>query len=323
MKLSIVTTMYRSAPYLDEFYRRITATADSLTPDFEVVFVDDGSPDNSLAVALELQRRDSRVRVVELSRNFGHHAAMLTGLSHARGEQVFLIDCDLEEPPETLRQFAQIQTEQQADVVYGVQASRAGGWWDRFNGWLFYKLFRYLSTDPLPENVMTVRLMSRTYVQALVQHQETELQIGSLWVRTGFRQIPVAVVKKKKPTTTYNLSRRIAVAVNAITSSSNKPLVYIFYLGCLITMVSLIAAGMLMIQRLFVMRMQDGWVSLMVSLWLLGGLIIFCQGVLGIYLSKVFLESKRRPRVFIREIHEAPVPVACPPEPSPAGGIGT
>jgi putative glycosyltransferase len=305
MKLSIVTTMYRSAPYLGEFHRRVTAAALQLTSDFEIVFVEDGSPDNSLAVALELQRLDARVRVVELSRNFGHHAAMLTGLSQARGEQVFLIDCDLEEPPETLGRFAEVCREQHADVVFGVQASRAGGWWERFNGWVFYKVFHYLSTEPLPENVMTVRLMSRTYVQALVQHEETELQIGSLWVRTGFRQVAVPVVKKKRTTTTYNLSRRVAVAVNAITSSSNKPLVFIFYLGCLITVLATLAAGSLFVQRLFVPEMLPGWASLMVSLWLLGGLIIFCQGVLGIYLSKVFLESKRRPRVFIREIYES------------------
>src|SRR5262245_19207375 len=117
MKLSIVTTMYRSAPYLAEFHRRVAAAAAQLTHDIEVVLVDDGCPEGSLGVALELQRRDPRVRVIELSRNFGHHQAMMAGLSHARGEQVFLIDCDLEEPPELLLTFAQTRRERQADVV--------------------------------------------------------------------------------------------------------------------------------------------------------------------------------------------------------------
>ena len=328
MKLSIVTTLYRSAPYLGEFYRRVVAAAERLTPDFEIVFVDDGSPDNSLAVALGLQRRDPRVRVIELSRNFGHHLAMLTGLSHARGELVFLIDSDLEEPPETLLRFAEVRRERRADVVFGVQSRRVGGWWERLVGWGFYKVFRYLSTDPLPENVMTVRLMSRAYVQALVRHEETELQIGSLWVRTGFRQMAVPVAKAKRPTTSYSFSRRVAVAVNAITSSSNKPLVFIFYLGCLITALSALAVGVLFVERLFLIPMLDGWASLMASLWLLGGLIIFCQGVLGIYLSKVFLESKRRPRVFIREVHEPDGrPAAAPAArallaPAADGGVG-
>src|SRR2546430_13932014 len=105
MQVSIVTTMYQSAPYVDEFYRRASKEAERITPDLEIVFVNDGSTDQSLEVALALQKADARIRVVDLSRNFGHHKAMMTGLEHARGDLVFLIDVDLEEPPETLGPF--------------------------------------------------------------------------------------------------------------------------------------------------------------------------------------------------------------------------
>ena len=127
MRLSIVTTLYRSARHLDEFHARVSAAAARFTPDYEIVLVNDGSPDDSLAVALKLLERDDRVRIIDLARNFGHHKAMMTGLAEARGDLVFLIDSDLEEPPELLTEFAEAIHDGQADVVYGVQDQRRGG----------------------------------------------------------------------------------------------------------------------------------------------------------------------------------------------------
>src|SRR5262247_1354941 len=120
MKLSIVTTLYNSAPYLTEFHERVCAAAVQVSDDFEIVLVNDGSPDNSLAVALELHRKDPRVAIVDLSRNFGHHKAMMTGLAHARGDLVFLLDSDLEEEPELLQKFYDEMSRTGADVVFGV-----------------------------------------------------------------------------------------------------------------------------------------------------------------------------------------------------------
>src|SRR5262249_5600990 len=119
--LSIVATLYRSAPHLDQFYQRSVAAAEQLGRTFEIVLVNDGSPDDSLRVALEIHRRDPRVRVVDLSRNFGHHRAMMTGLRYARGERIFLIDSDLEVAPEVLAEFDAAFTREQVDVVFGVQ----------------------------------------------------------------------------------------------------------------------------------------------------------------------------------------------------------
>src|SRR3954471_8868653 len=126
MYLSIVTTMYQSAPYLKEFYERASAAARAITDEFEIIFVNDGSPDDSLEVAVSLFARDARVRVIDLSRNFGHHKAMMTGLAHARGELVFLIDSDLEEELEAVAGFYADLKDERADVVYGVQQKRKG-----------------------------------------------------------------------------------------------------------------------------------------------------------------------------------------------------
>ena len=305
MDLSIVTTLYYSSPYLESFHARARATAERITPDFEIVFVNDGSPDNSLAIALKLQQQDKHIRIVDLSRNFGHHKAMMTGLAHARGELVFLIDSDLEEEPELLETFHEKLRETGADVVFGVQHKRKGGWFERVSGALFFKAFNALSAYPLPRNVITARLMTRRYVWSLVRHQERETLAAGLWVLTGFDQVAVKVAKARNRTSTYNLRTKVSHFVNAITSFSSKPLVFIFYLGCFILLLSTIAALDLIIRRLFFGALLVGWPSLIISVWLLGGLTIFCLGVIGIYLSKIFIEVKQRPYTIVREVYEA------------------
>jgi putative glycosyltransferase len=302
--LSIVTTLYCSAPYVKEFYRRACSAAETVTPDYEIVFVHDGSPDDSFFIALELFERDSRVRVVDLARNFGHHKAMMTGLRHARGSLVFLIDSDLEEDPELLTAFAATLDSAAADVVYGVQQERRGDWVERWSGRIFFKLFNLMSDYPIPENLLTVRLMTRRYVSALLSHGERETAIAGLWVLTGFRQVPIAVTKHSRSKTTYGLRRKLAVLVNSVTSFSSRPLVFIFYLGVAIGALAAVAAAYLVIRRVFFGILLPGWPSLIVSVWLLGGVILACLGIIGIYLSKIFIETKQRPYTIVRSVHE-------------------
>lgn len=307
MKLSIVATLYYSAPYLQEFYARSCAAALKITPSFEIVLVNDGSPDNSLAIALAIAETDPRVRIVDLSRNFGHHKAMMTGLIHTRGKLVFLIDSDLEEEPEFLTSFHEKLQGSGADVVYGVQQKRKGKAFERISGSLFFTVFNLFSTHPIPPNHVTARLMTRSYVDALVRHQESEFIMSALWALTGFEQVPIIVTKHHKAASSYNLRRKVAHVVNAITSSSDKPLVLIFYLGCFILLISSIAALNLIVRKLVFGVLLQGWASLIVSLWLLGGITIFCLGVIGIYLAKIFNEVKRRPYTIVKRVYGATV----------------
>lgn len=305
MDLSIVTTLYASAPHLEEFYARTCAVAERVTSDFEIILVNDGSRDNSLEIALSIYRKDPRVRVVDLSRNFGHHKAMMTGLIHARGELIFLLDDDLEEEPELLEKFYEELKAKRADVVYGVQQKRKGKFFERVSGALFFKVFNLLSTYPIPPNLITARLMTRKYVAALMQHQEREFVISGLWALTGFNQIPINVRKHHKGASAYGLRQKLSHLVNAVTSFSGKPLVLIFYLGSILILVSSVAAFDLIIRRIFFGVMLQGWASLIVSIWLLGGVTIFCLGVIAVYLSKIFIEVKQRPYTIIRAVYEA------------------
>lgn len=303
VSLSIVTSLYRSAPHLREFCARTRASAERVTSSFEIILVNDGSPDDALNVALELQAGDPRIVVVDLSRNFGHHRAVLTGLRYASGERVFLIDCDLEEPPELLVEMDQRFQQGDCDVVYGVQSIRKGGWMERVSGDLFYRLFNWLSNVELPRNAVMARLMTRQYVRALLKHNESEVFLAGLWQITGFRQVPIAAQKGSKGYTTYTLGRKLSLLTDSITSFSNRPLKSIFFTG---TAISLVAG--LYIVYLFVATMiygihVDGWTSLIVSVWFLGGLTILFLGVIGVYLSKIFAETKRRPRSIVRYVY--------------------
>lgn len=305
--VSIVATLYRSAPYVAEFVARACAAAQQLAGDnFEIVLVNDGSPDDSLELAIALTASVPQLRVVDLSRNFGHHKAMMTGLQQSRGALVYLLDSDLEEQPEWLVAFhAQLQQDQ-ADVVYGVQRARKGGAFERISGALFYRVHRALSGVCIPQNVVTARLMTRRYVDALVQHNEREVFMAGLWLITGFKQVPQTVDKLSTSETTYSLRRKMSVLVNSITSFSNAPLIGIFYIGLIISILAGIYTLYLVCNWLFASRAPGGWTSLIASVWLLGGLIISFIGVVGIYLAKIFSETKRRPYTIIRSVHGAP-----------------
>jgi len=157
MKLSIVTTLYQSAPYVAEFHRRASASARQLAgEDFEIIFVNDGSPDQSRDLALALAKSDSKTVLVDLSRNFGHHKAMMTALSYATGERIFLIDSDLEEAPEWLFPFDEQMTAGSHDMVFGVQESRKGGFVERVSGTWFWRLFNALTGLSLTENMVSL-----------------------------------------------------------------------------------------------------------------------------------------------------------------------
>lgn len=308
MKLSIVTTLYRSERHIVEFCDRMLATAGSVTPDVELVIVNDGSPDNAFALARDYAATHPGLTIVDLSRNFGHHPAMMAGLRHATGDLVYLIDSDLEEEPEWLVPFLARLEETGADVVYGVQEQRRGGLVDRIGGTVYYAIFRMLSGLDIPANLVTARLMTRRYVDALVSFEERELDIAGLWVLSGFQQEPIPVVKHDTSPTTYSFMHKLRLTIDSITSFSSAPLVGIFNIGLFIFLVSIAASLCLLFNWLFLETPMSGWTSVMMSIWILGGMVISFIGVIGIYLAKIFSETKRRPSVIVRTIVRSPSP---------------
>ena len=305
MKLSIVTTLYRSASTIDEFHVRAMKAAEGITDDIEMVIVNDGSPDNSLDLALALHRADPRVIVVDLARNFGHHKAMMTGLAHATGDLIFLIDSDLEEQPEDLALFYRRFAQGDCDVVYGVQQARRGGRIERTTGALFFSLLDALGDRPVPRNLVTARLMAREYVSALVRHRDREFVVSDLWLATGFHQQALTVKKLSLSPSTYSLRQRVEMAVKHLTTTSTRLLYLVLYLGILIFGIS-VGVILYYLGRYFTSGIGvDGYTSQIVSIWFLGGLITLILGILGIYIANIMAEVKRRPYTIVRRIHRA------------------
>lgn len=304
MKLSIVASLYQSEAHINEFYTRSTTAARQLSlDDYEIILVNDGSPDNSLNLAVALAKEDSHVVVVDLSRNFGHHKAMMTGLARSKGKLVFLIDSDLEEKPEWLLNFDSQMKREHCDVVFGIQERRKGNWFERWSGQWFYRFFRALTRLALPENATTSRLMTRRYVDALLSHQEREVFIAGLWHITGFDQRPQVVNKKNGSVSTYTVRKKVSLLVKSITSFSNAPLIGIFYVGISISLLTLTYITYLTLHWYLLEKPLTGWTTIIASIWLLGGMMISFIGIVGIYISKIFLETKQRPYTIVRQVY--------------------
>lgn len=304
MKLSIVSTLYRSAPYINEFSRRAGSAAQSITQDYEIILVNDGSPDDSLLLARALARSDKHITVIDLSRNFGHHKAIMTGLSHSKGEFVFLIDSDLEEPPELLQGFwDSLASDTETDVVYGVQRARKGGLYERVSGSLFYVLFNALSAVKIEKNMSVLRLMTRRYVDSLIQYREQELVFAGVAALAGYQQKSYVFDKLDKGISSYNIIHKLDMVANSIASFSNRPLYYIFYLGLVLTVSSMVLVTYFLGCYFILGNIVSGWTSLIISLWALGGIILLTLGLMGIYLAKMFNEVKDRPYTIVRAIY--------------------
>jgi putative glycosyltransferase len=307
VKLSIVTTLYRSAATIDEFYRRAISAAEPITDDVELVMVNDGSPDESIDLALALHRADPRVVVVDLARNFGHHKAMMTGLAHATGDRVFLIDSDLEEEPELLTRFNEGLEKSDCDVVFGVQEARRGGLFERVTGALFFSLVDLLSDHQIPRNTVVVRLMRRDYVRALIRHRDREFLIANLWQVTGFRQVALPIKKLSHSPSTYSVTMRIEMAVKYLTTTSTKLLYVVLYAGVAIFGLSLLTVIYYISRYLLSGVGVSGYTSLIVSIWFFGGLTTLILGILGIYVANIISETKRRPYTIVRAVHRVVV----------------
>lgn len=310
VKISVVSTLYRSSQFIDEFYQRIKASIEQYSDDFELIFVDDGSPDDSNMLVQHLVNKDSRVILVELSRNFGHHHAIMAGLSQAKGDLVFLIDSDLEEQPEWFNVFLEELRKHDADVVYGIQRERVGGLFRKYTGNLFYRLFNSVSETKIPENPCTVRLMTKSYVAELIALKDNNLFLAGSFAWTGFRQKAISVDKLSlsevgKKSSNYNLIGRIRLFINAVTSFSSYPLLIVFVIGLALSLFAGIFGIRMLFNRLiYPEAFQLGYSSIMISIWFLGGLIILFIGVIGLYLAKVFNEVKGRPQFIIRKIYQ-------------------
>jgi putative glycosyltransferase len=308
MKVSVVTSLYRSAPYLEELHQRITKTVATMGADqYEIIFVNDASPEDDLAVARRLAAADPHLVIIDLSRNFGQHSALMTGVRHASGDLVYVLDSDLEEEPEWMAQFHTEMIRTGCDVVFGVNTtvSAKGGVPYRLGRRLFYAMLKLCSGVKFPEDVCTARLMTRRYVDALLQYNEREMFLAGIWHMVGFSQLPIGVRKIQGSASTYTLSKLIALFVNGVTSFSTRPLIAVSVAGIVLSMIAAVFTGWVVLRQILFGVATQGWASVMASVLLVGGATMFFNGLIAIYVAKIFLEVKQRPLTTVREIYRS------------------
>jgi polyisoprenyl-phosphate glycosyltransferase len=319
--LSVVVPVFCEEPVLEEFYRRAKGVMDALAPRLrhELIFVNDGSTDGSLRIVTDLARRDPTVRVLDLSRNFGHQAAITAGVDHARGDAVVTIDGDLQDPPELIPQMVEMW-EQGCRVVYAVRRRRAGEPRLRLAMIrMFYRLLDRLSDLRIPPDSGDFRLMDRRTVNVLTQLREPDRYLRGLATWAGFRQCPLYYERDPRYAgeTKYPFAKLVKLGLDGISSFSDKPLRFSSHLGFVVTVGALLFMGWVIVGKLlYPERVATGWASVMVVVLFLGGVQLLCIGILGEYVGRVFRQGKGRPLYVVDERYnfdaEVPAPAATP-----------
>jgi dolichol-phosphate mannosyltransferase len=300
--ITVVIPAYNESGNIKPIGRRIAQVLKKSDP-YEILFVDDGSRDDTLTEIKEMCAVDENIRFISLSRNFGHQKALKAGLDHARGDCVISMDADLQHPPELLTRLIE-KWRNGYDVVYTVRTdSSDSGFMKRVSSRLFYKIINLLSNVNIPLGAADFRLLDRKVVDEVKKFKENWLFIRGIVAWIGFKQICVEYVveSRNRGLTKYSTSRMLALAVNGITSFSILPLRISILLGLIFSLGSFLYALYAIYTKVFNNAVIPGWTSILLSVLFLGGIQLISLGVIGEYLGKMFIETKNRPAYIIKE----------------------
>jgi len=300
-KLSAVIACYRDAEAVPYMYERLTNTFRKIGVDYEIIFVNDASPDNASEVLQRIVSKDEHVIAIEHSRNFGSQAAFLSGMEISTGDGVILLDGDLQDPPELIEQFY-AKYQEGYDVIYGRRVAREGNQSLALFYKLFYRVFRSVSYVPIPLDAGDFSLMDRKVVEELVKMPETDQFMRGLRAWVGFKQIGVDYVRPERMfgVTTNNWRKNIGWARKAIFSFSYVPLELLTYVGAALTAISFLAIIIQIVAYFVNSNIPHGITSIIVLILFFGGLNMMAVAVIGEYQAKIIEEVKRRPK-FIRK----------------------
>ncbi len=301
--LSILTPMYNESEGIDFFFETLEAAMAEIDIDYEIICVDDGSADDTLEQLQEHARRDRRIKVLALSRNFGKEAAMTAALDHATGDAVLPIDADLQDPPELITQMVDKWREGYT-VVYAKRASRkADSLLKRQTAQWFYKLFNRMSEIDIPENVGDFRLLDRRAVDAIRQLPEKDRFMKGLFCWPGFKHAVIEFDRQERAQgqTKFNYWRLWNFALSGITSFSTFPIRIGIYLGLTVAFLSFMYGSFVILKTVITGVDVPGYASLLVTILFIGGIQLFFLGLLGEYVGRIYKEVKNRPIYLVAE----------------------
>lgn len=303
--LSIVVPCYNEAACLDILHTRVSGAARAAVgDDYEIVFVNDGSRDDSWPVMQRLAASDPHLVAINLSRNHGHQLALTAGLDLCCGAQIMIIDADLQDPPELLADMRATMAAEQADVVYAVRRKREGETlFKKLTAALFYRVLDRVTDTPIPLDTGDFRLMSRRALDAFLSLPEQARFIRGMVAWIGFRQVPFLYDRAERHAgeTKYPLAKMIRFALDAMTGFSTAPLRFASHFGLALTGASLLLFVYIAI-GFFTGSAVQGWTSTMLVVVLLGAVQMFVLGMIGEYLGRLYVESKRRPLYLVADV---------------------
>ena len=299
--ISIIAPCYNEEETIEPFLRRIEEILTQINEPYEIVFINDGSRDNTLNVLLNAKQNFKNIRIINFSRNFGKEAALTAGLDKARGEAAIPIDVDLQDPPELIKELV-ARWREGYDVVLAKRADRTSdSFAKRVSADLFYKLNGKISNVDIPNNVGDFRLMSKRVVEALKQLPENQRFMKGLFAWVGFKTIAIEYVREKREAgqSSFNGWKLWNFALDGITSFSTLPLRIWLYIGALVSFLSFLYGSFIILKTLIFGVDLPGYASLAVIMLFLGGIQLIGIGILGEYIGRIYSESKRRPSYII------------------------
>ena len=302
-ELSVVIPVYNEEENIPTLYDRLLRALEGANIDFEIVFVDDGSCDQSIPKLNEIAASDKRVTVVELARNFGHQVAITAGLDFARGKAVAVMDADLQDPPEVLPQFV-AKWREGHEVVYAIRARRQETWFLRASYAAFYRLLRRVANVEIPLDAGDFCVMDRRVVDLLKSMPERNRFVRGIRSWVGFSQVglPFERHARHAGASKYTFGRLTLLALDGLFSFSYVPLRVITVVGISVSFVSMLMAIFFFVKKLVYGLNPPGYASLIVSIFFLAGIQLITLGVIGEYVGRIFEEAKRRPMYILRRL---------------------
>jgi dolichol-phosphate mannosyltransferase len=303
--LSIVIPVYNEEGLIDDLVQRTVSALEAFIQDYEIIFVDDGSKDQTLNLLLNLQKKYTRIKVLSLSNNFGHQAAFTAGLEYSSGDIVGMMDGDLQDPPELFGEMYRKISEENFDVISGKRSGQKGKNRRVFFTFLFHLLFKNVSVLQNMENTGNFSMMKRAAVDALLRMKETVRYLPGLRSFIGFRQGYVDYVRDERSEgePKMSLSKLFLLAADAIFAFSRFPIRLCLYLGLTGTIVFMCAGFYVLIAKAFGFALI-GWSSTMLSIYFLGSIQLISLGVVGEYVYRIYKESQNRPLYFVQKFYD-------------------
>ncbi|MBC7748532.1 MAG: glycosyltransferase family 2 protein [Methylotenera sp.] len=301
--LSIVSPVYKAEKIIPLLVERIEKAVGKITSDFEIILVEDGGPDKCWNIIEGIAATNSKVKGIKLSRNFGQHPAIMAGLSEAKGEWVVVMDCDLQDQPEEIEKLFSKAAEG-FDVVFAKRNNRQDGFFKILTSKIFSTIFNYLTGTSFDNEIANFGIYNRKVIKSVLSIGDYIKSFPLFVYFSGFKSTAILVehASRESGTTSYSFSKLVSLAFNSIISYSNKPLKIFVKFGMLISLLSIIG-GIVNLVLYFDGKIKvSGYSSIIVSIWFLSGIIITVIGVVGIYVGKVFEQTKNRPPFIIDKI---------------------